>query len=55
MMFRPIRGVEHLACFSNRDVESPLRVKRCSAQNRAKSVALSMAMRETACSVYIYS
>jgi len=55
MMFRPIRGVQHLACFRNRDVENALLVKQSSAQNRAKSVALSMAMRESTCSVYIYS
>ena len=54
-MFRPIRGVERLAYFYNRDVENALLVKWYSAQNRAKSVALSMAMKKPTCPMYIYS
>ena len=29
MMFRPIRSVEHLACFCNRDVDNLLLEKQC--------------------------
>ena len=45
MLLIPIYGVEHLAGFCNGDVENALLVKWCSAQNRAKSVALSIAIR----------
>ena len=55
MMFRPICGVEHLAYFCNRDVENAPACEAVCAQNRAKSVTLSMAMRKQTCSVYIYS
>ena len=55
IMFRPNHVVEHLACFCNRDVENPLLVKQCSAQNRAKSGAPSTAMTKTACYVHSHS
>jgi len=55
MMFRPIRSVEYLACFRNRDVDNLLLDMQCSAQNGAKSVAFSMAMMVTAFCAYIYS
>ena len=44
IMFRPIRSVEHLACFCNHDADNLLLEKQCSAQNGAKSVAFSMTM-----------
>jgi len=47
MLFGPICGAEHLACFRNRDVKNFLLERQCNAQNGAKSVALVIAMMRT--------